>query len=401
MNGGPSGQNSNYIGIDAISIISDTTRPVITHSKIPDIPKYNWPQKVKCVVSNPYNIDSVWVRWKKNSGSSSLFNLNRDSADNWSGTFNSDSSQVNVGDSIFYRIIARSASTQQTLDSTILYGFRIISQHNVVVGNDTISSNYPFCTYWMDGRTDLLYLSDEIKNAGGSAGEICKIGFYLIPDYPVPMHGFNVKMQNTTSDSISDFTYNNWTVCYNGDYTVLGTGLQFINLTTPFNWNSSQNLLVEICYTNEDIYDILPVYATAVAYKMVVYMVDNSEVNFCTRQLPSNPIFFRSNACFVINNITNIQRNVISNPSKFNLSQNYPNPFNPNTKIDYAIPKNGFVSLKIYDILGREIKSLVNENKTTGYYSVDFNGSEFSSGVYFYKLESNGFNEVKKMMLIK
>jgi uncharacterized protein YdaL len=57
--------------------------------------------------------------------------------------------------------------------------------------------------------------------------------------------------------------------------------------------------------------------------------------------------------------------------------------------------------LKIYDILGREIKSLVNENKTTGYYSVDFNGSEFSSGVYFYKLESNGFNEVKKMMLIK
>jgi hypothetical protein len=59
------------------------------------------------------------------------------------------------------------------------------------------------------------------------------------------------------------------------------------------------------------------------------------------------------------------------------------------------------LQLKIYDVLGREVRKLVNETKTAGYYSVDFNASEFSSGVYFYKLESNGFSDVKRMMLIK
>ena len=86
---------------------------------------------------------------------------------------------------------------------------------------------------------------------------------------------------------------------------------------------------------------------------------------------------------------------------KYSLSQNYPNPFNPVTKINYSIAKQGFVTLKIYDILGREIKTLVNEVKTPGNYIVEFNGSEFSSGVYFYKIQSDNFSRVKRMVLIK
>ena len=66
-----------------------------------------------------------------------------------------------------------------------------------------------------------------------------------------------------------------------------------------------------------------------------------------------------------------------------------------------ALPKQGFVSLKIYDVLGREVRTLVNEVKSAGNFSVDFNASEFSSGVYFYRLESNGFSDIKRMMLIK
>jgi len=88
-------------------------------------------------------------------------------------------------------------------------------------------------------------------------------------------------------------------------------------------------------------------------------------------------------------------------PTKYELSQNYPNPFNPTTKINFALPKSGFVTLKIYDILGREIKTLVNEIKQAGNYTVDFNAWEFSSGVYFYRLETEGFTDVKRMMLIK
>ena len=88
-------------------------------------------------------------------------------------------------------------------------------------------------------------------------------------------------------------------------------------------------------------------------------------------------------------------------PTKYSLSQNYPNPFNPVTKINFALPKQGMVTLKIYDVLGREVRTLVNEVKSAGTFSVDFNASEFSSGVYFYRLESNGFSDIKRMMLIK
>lgn len=88
-------------------------------------------------------------------------------------------------------------------------------------------------------------------------------------------------------------------------------------------------------------------------------------------------------------------------PTKFELSQNYPNPFNPATKINFALPKDGFVKITIFDLLGREIRTLVNENKTAGYYSVDFSSENLSSGFYFYKMESASFIETKKMMLVK
>jgi hypothetical protein len=88
-------------------------------------------------------------------------------------------------------------------------------------------------------------------------------------------------------------------------------------------------------------------------------------------------------------------------PKDFNLSQNYPNPFNPVTRINFAIPKQGFVTLKIYDVTGREVKVLVNEFKQAGYYTVDFNGSNLASGVYFYKIQSGTFMYVKKMVLVK
>lgn len=95
--------------------------------------------------------------------------------------------------------------------------------------------------------------------------------------------------------------------------------------------------------------------------------------------------------------------NQISNntPKSFELHQNYPNPFNPVTKINYALPNQRFVTLKIYDITGREIQTLVNEVKQAGYYTVDFNGSHLSSGVYFYKIKSSHFVSVKRMVLIK
>jgi hypothetical protein len=88
-------------------------------------------------------------------------------------------------------------------------------------------------------------------------------------------------------------------------------------------------------------------------------------------------------------------------PTDFNLKQNYPNPFNPTTTIEYALPQAAMVSLKIYDILGREVQTLVNEPKSAGFYTATFDASRLSSGTYFYKLIAGSFVQTKKMVLVK
>ncbi|MGB8320593.1 MAG: T9SS type A sorting domain-containing protein [Ignavibacteriaceae bacterium] len=88
-------------------------------------------------------------------------------------------------------------------------------------------------------------------------------------------------------------------------------------------------------------------------------------------------------------------------PTKYSLSQNYPNPFNPATTINFQIAEDGFVSLKVYDILGNEVKTLVNEYINRGSYHAEFNGAGLASGIYFYKLQTDGYTAVKKLMLLK
>jgi choice-of-anchor B domain-containing protein len=95
-----------------------------------------------------------------------------------------------------------------------------------------------------------------------------------------------------------------------------------------------------------------------------------------------------------INNSNIVLRN-------FSLSQNYPNPFNPNTIINYEIRITNFIKLKVYDVLGNEIATLVNEKLSPGSYEVQFDGSNLSSGIYFYRLETEKFTETKRMLLIK
>jgi photosystem II stability/assembly factor-like uncharacterized protein len=96
-----------------------------------------------------------------------------------------------------------------------------------------------------------------------------------------------------------------------------------------------------------------------------------------------------------------ISSNTSNIPEKYILSQNYPNPFNPVTNIKFGIPKNSFVTIKVYDILGKEIATLVNKNLTTGSYNVSWNAGSFNSGVYFYRIQAGSFTDAKKMILVK
>jgi len=100
--------------------------------------------------------------------------------------------------------------------------------------------------------------------------------------------------------------------------------------------------------------------------------------------------------------VTDVKENETNNiPSSFSLEQNYPNPFNPTTVINYSIPKNSNVVLKVYNILGKEIATLVNGQQSAGSHNVSFNASNLASGVYFYSIQSDGFSSTKKMMLLK
>ena len=87
-------------------------------------------------------------------------------------------------------------------------------------------------------------------------------------------------------------------------------------------------------------------------------------------------------------------------PNEYSIT-NYPNPFNPTTTINYQLPGNGFVTIKVYDVLGKEVATLVNENKSAGYYNVNFDASKLTSGVYIYTINVNGFAQSKKMLLMK
>jgi len=88
-------------------------------------------------------------------------------------------------------------------------------------------------------------------------------------------------------------------------------------------------------------------------------------------------------------------------PEFYYLSQNYPNPFNPTTCINYKLPIKGFVSLKVFDVLGKDVATLVNEEKPAGTFQVEFSSENLSSGIYFYTLNSGSYSKTKKMIVIK
>ncbi len=104
----------------------------------------------------------------------------------------------------------------------------------------------------------------------------------------------------------------------------------------------------------------------------------------------------------MVEEITDVKdKNLNSIPTEYVLNQNYPNPFNPNTIISFSLPKNEFVTLKVYDVLGREVKTLVNNERNAGNYEINFSAENLSSGIYFYQLQAGKFTSIKKMILLK
>jgi hypothetical protein len=115
----------------------------------------------------------------------------------------------------------------------------------------------------------------------------------------------------------------------------------------------------------------------------------------------TDKVYQISDVLLKIEYLVDVEDNINEIPEKFSLDQNYPNPFNPSTTIKYSIPKQSNVALKVFDVLGSEVATLVNKEQSQGNYEVEFDGSDLTSGIYFYRLQAGDYVQTKKMILLK
>ncbi len=99
--------------------------------------------------------------------------------------------------------------------------------------------------------------------------------------------------------------------------------------------------------------------------------------------------------------LTSVPASKSDAPQTFSLAQNYPNPFNPSTTISFSLPSQSFVSLKVFDIIGREVATIVSEEMPAGTYTRQWNAAKMSSGIYFYRLQAGSYTQTKKLVLLK
>jgi hypothetical protein len=382
----------------------DVTKPVINHRPIDYSNWILWPDTINAYVSDNTGIDSVWVRWylNDNPANTKQFKLTNISGDHFKGVFNSSLTGINPNDSVYYKVIASDNSSNHNKDSSQIYHFTVNSMVEIKLGSGNITTSYPYRTFYMDSRTDMLYTASEISAIWGNGlARIMYFGFNVLNASPQTMNGFTVKMQLTTNNTLTGFTNSGWTTVRSGNYTIANTGWQYLFLTTPFHWDGTSNILVEVCYDNNTTYMNSSVAATPMTGKTWHQYQDLPNGNGCSDLNTGSAQTNRPNISFIFNSIIGINDENSTMPKEYKLSQNYPNPFNPVTKISFSVPRKSFVTLKVYDILGKEVARLVSDNKPAGNYSVDFDGSSLSSGVYFYKLEAGEFVTTKRMVLIK
>ena len=182
---------------------------------------------------------------------------------------------------------------------------------------------------------------------------------------------------------------------FNKENLIEGTGSDIVNYRIPVTNETTYKVFAEICFQS-----IKP---RVVEQFASISEPDITQFVGMYNALPNIPFIMKSDSLSVF--VTDVADEVGS-LNGFELSQNYPNPFNPNTQISYQISFPSKVTLKVYDVLGNEVATLVDGYKSVGRYELNFDASSLSSGLYFYKLEAtannkNVFREVRKMILLK
>lgn len=270
------------------------------------------------------------------------------------------------------------------------------------IGVEVKASSYAFTS---SGNENFIILKYRIKNTSGANLTNIHAGIYMF----FKPNGSNTgNISKYDSNNKFGYTYNQANpdpylgISLLSNNTVKFAGLQGLNVlngfTTEEKWNAlSTGILDTITVPGINCFVI----STG---PLSINNNDSAIVGFAVLK-GSNLADLQStaiNAKNKWNSLIGIQKITGNIPAKFELFQNYPNPFNPSTKIKFSLPKNDQVTIKVYDIIGREVEAILNNKKMeAGTYEIDFNNNELSSGIYFYRIETNYYNEVKKMVLLK
>ena len=302
-------------------------------------------------------------------------------------------------------LISNTINLRNLLILTLILGFNYgaFAQDYFTIGTGTNGNHKsPMDRNKSYSTSETIYLQSEL---GSGPSYFTKIAFDKESGSDVQgIENVTIYMKHTTDATLGDGNYslNGYSKVFEGIFTNnTPNGWMEVTLDNGFTYNGTDNLQVLV----------IKGYQSHIAHKpkwrythLSNYLSrDNSDNN-------SQPVYLkntkkRPNIRLEYDTPTHVYTNGNGTPNKFELSQNYPNPFNPTTKIDYNLPNNSKVTLKISDITGREIATLVNETQTAGYYTLQFDASNFTSGTYFYSITTddgqNNFVVTKKMLLIK
>jgi len=199
-------------------------------------------------------------------------------------------------------------------------------------------------------------------------------------------------------------TYYTYAVMKNTGSTTLHIKFQKMARVIPNNW--AADMCYGLCYVNTEVIppsttvDLAP--GTVDSTFEVTWTVPSQGMGTQTIRMfnNDNPSQYQE-VTFHLRRTTTAITPISSTVKSFELKQNYPNPFNPTTNINFSIPKSQNVSLKIYDMMGKEVAELVNQFMQAGEYKADFSGASLSSGVYYYALKTDEFSSIKSMVLVK
>ncbi len=350
-----------------------------------------------------------------------------DAAGDWFEIYNPNNTVVDIDG---YRIKDTGSESHTINNGSALNipakGFIVLGVNSNSESNGELTIDYQFNSFTLGNDADeiILLFSDGIT-------EIDRV-FYDENNFPDPT-GASLYLTNFTLDNNVGL---NWAVSTVREGTYTGTSTDFgspgalgteaalpVELTS-FSASSQNNSVILSWETATEVNN----YGFEVERQILTRQPDNSnwskvgfiegngnssspkQYSHVDNNLNSGSYSYRLkqidfDGMFEFSKVISVQ---INSPVKYELSQNFPNPFNPSTVIEYSIPNNDYVSLKVYDILGNEVANLVNENKEAGTYKVNFDASNLpgansslTSGIYFYSIKTSSFNQVRKMMLVK